>query len=245
MRTGCCQIVELRQYALRPGRREDLIELFDREFVETQEAAGISVIGQFRDLDHPDRFVWLRGFPDMPSRAESLRAFYGGPVWKEHRDAANATMLDSDNVLLLRPARPASGFLNVGAHRPPVGTMGSSEGLVVATIYHLDRPAGADFVGSFERTLGPVLEDAGAPVLAHFVTESSANNFPALPVREGGHVFAWFSLFRNRAAYDRHAAALDRSHRWREGVEDVLAPCLERPPEVLKLSPTARSLLHG
>lgn len=55
-----CQVVELRQYTLHPGRRDTLIELFDREFVETQEALGINVIGQFRDLDGPDRFVWLR-----------------------------------------------------------------------------------------------------------------------------------------------------------------------------------------
>jgi hypothetical protein len=30
-------------------------------FVETQEATGMRVIGQFRDLGDPNRFVWLRG----------------------------------------------------------------------------------------------------------------------------------------------------------------------------------------
>ena len=56
---ACCPVVELRQYTLHPGKRDVLIDLFDREFVETQEAVGIKVIGQFRDLDHPDHFVWL------------------------------------------------------------------------------------------------------------------------------------------------------------------------------------------
>ena len=97
--------MELRQYTLHPGKRDVLIDLFDREFVESQEALRMTVIGQFRDLDNPDRFVWLRGFPDMPSRAQSLSEFYGGPVWKAHNREANATMIDSDNVLLLRPAR--------------------------------------------------------------------------------------------------------------------------------------------
>ncbi len=50
-------IVELRMYTLHPGRRDELIALFDREFVETQEAVGMQVIGQFYDLDDPDRFV--------------------------------------------------------------------------------------------------------------------------------------------------------------------------------------------
>ena len=64
-------IVELRMYTLHPGRRDELIELFDREFVETQEAVGIQVIGQFYDLDDPNRFVWLRGFNDMSARCRS------------------------------------------------------------------------------------------------------------------------------------------------------------------------------
>jgi len=87
----CCPIVELRQYALHPGKRDDLIDLFDREFVETQEAVGMTIIGQFRDLNNPDRFVWLRGFRDMPSRGRALSDFYGGPVWKAHSATGRAT----------------------------------------------------------------------------------------------------------------------------------------------------------
>lgn len=96
-------VIELRQYTLRPRRRVELIELFDREFVESQEGVGMSVLGQFRDLDDPDRFVWLRGFRDMEARHRALTNFYGGPVWAEHGPQANDTMIDSDDVLLLRP----------------------------------------------------------------------------------------------------------------------------------------------
>ena len=119
--TGC-PIVELRQYTLHPGKRDVLIDLFDREFVESQEALGMKIIGQFRDLDDPNRFVWLRGFRDMPSRAQALEDFYGGPVWKAHREAANATMIDSDNVLLLHPATSDFGvFVSKVRTRPSSG----------------------------------------------------------------------------------------------------------------------------
>ena len=104
------EVFELRQYTLHPGKRDVLIELFERFFIEPQESAGMRVLGQFRDLDDPDRFVWFRSFPDMIRRQEALARFYGGPVWREHRDAANATMIDSDNVLLLRLADPRFGF---------------------------------------------------------------------------------------------------------------------------------------
>ncbi|HET9835567.1 MAG TPA: NIPSNAP family protein [Rhodanobacteraceae bacterium] len=237
-------IVELRQYTLRPGARETLIELFDREFVETQEACGMQIIGQFRDLDDADRFVWLRGFADMPSRAQALAAFYGGPVWKAHRDAANATMIDSDNVLLLRPVAPHAGFDLTGQTRVPVYRREISEELIVATLYAFDAPVDRDFLDFFAEQVGPALATTGAAPIACFATEYAANNFPALPVREGEHVFVWFAAFTDHAAYARHLAALVVSPEWQ-----ALAPALRRqllaPPRTLRLAPTARSLLRA
>ena len=199
------------------------------------------IIGQFRDLDNPDRFVWLRGFPDMATRAQVLQAFYGGPVWKAHRDIANATMIDSDNVLLLRPARATSGFQLGDGHRRPPGMNSFPEGIVVATIHYFNAPPGDEFVDFFERSLKPALTEIGAPILAYFVTESSPNNFPALPVREGEHVFVWFSRLVSKAAYEDFAAAFTE---YTELARELTSR-LRGLPEVLKLSPTARSQLRG
>jgi hypothetical protein len=239
----CCLIVELRQYTLHPGKRGVLIDLFDREFVESQEALGMNVIGQFRDLDNPDRFVWLRGFRDMPSRAQALKDFYGGPVWKAHRETANATMIDSDNVLLLHPATPTSAFVFGDKQRPRAGADEIRSELIVATIYYLDAPVDAGFVEFFEETVKPAVIGSGATVLAYFVTEHTENTFPALPVREGENVFVWFARFNDPAAYERHIAALAQSPRWRDEISKKLARRLKREPEILKLSPTTRSLL--
>jgi hypothetical protein len=241
----CCPVVELRQYTLHPGKRDVLIDLFDREFVETQEDVGIKIIGQFRDLDHQDRFVWLRGFPDMTSRAKALNDFYSGPVWKAHREAANATMIDSDNVLLLRPAFPTSGFSLENLKRVPVGADEIPTSLVVATIYYFAGPVAPDFINFFEHTLRAVIEGFDATVSASFVTENSENTFPALPVRVGENVFVWFSTFPDLAAYENYLAALSRSEGWRSKASTALTRHLEKAPEVLRLSPTARSLLRG
>ena len=238
----CCPILELRQYTLHPGQRDVLIDLFDREFVETQETFGMQILGQFRDLDKPDRFVWLRGFPSMDVRAKALAGFYGGPTWKAHRNAANATMIDSANVLLLHPARADSGFSLEGLKRTQPGSAGPSKSLVVATLYYLDAPVSDDLLELYERDVQPAHESAGASVLGRFVTESSANTFPALPVREGEHVLVVFSRFADLAAYERHLAELARSSRSAE-TSRALSRRLERPPETLRLSPTARSLL--
>src|SRR6266576_3155556 len=239
----CCPIIELRQYTLHPGQRDVLIDLFDREFVESQEALGMKIIGQFWDLHNPNRFVWLRVFRDMPSRAQALKDFYGGPVWKAHREAANATMIDSDNVLLLHPATPTSEFSFGNKERSPVGAKETRSELVVATIYYFDAPVDAAFVQFFEETGKPAVIGSGATVLAYFVTEHSENTFPALTVREGENVFVWFARFNDPAAYERHIAALTQSPHWRDEISKELARRLKREPEILKLSPTTRSLL--
>jgi hypothetical protein len=242
---SCCPIVELRQYTLYPGKRNVLIDLFERTFIESQEAVGMQLIGQFRDLDNPNRFVWLRGFRDIPSRAQALNDFYSGPVWKAHREAANAMMIDSENVLLLRPARPTSGFSLERRDRPPPGATAVQAGLVIATIYYLSAPVSTAFVDFFEASVKPVLTDSGASILAALVTEESPNTFPALPVREGEHVLVWLARFGDQAAYEQYLSALARSRPWRDEVSEELARRLTGAPEVVRLSPTARSHLHG
>lgn len=235
---GLCPIVELRQYSLVPDQRDVLVELFEREFVESQETLGMRVIGQFRDLDDPDRFVWLRGFASMKERHSGLSAFYGGPVWGANRNMANATMLDSDNVLLLRPARVDSAFNvdNQRAEGRPIDLGG--EGFVVATIVSTPSSDHVEAVAEvFERTIAPALIQAGATVLGYFETEPRENTFPALPVREGEHVFASFAGTSERAQLDGLG---DLAGAWTAEVAALVAP-----PEVRRLHPTSRSSLTG
>jgi hypothetical protein len=237
-------IVELRQYTLHDGKRDVLIDLFEREFIEPQEAAGIVVIGQFRDLEDPDRFVWLRGFQDMPRRAEALETFYGGPVWKANRGQANATMVDSDNVLLLRPVNPQGGFPVTVAARSPVGHTAVPPSLVVATLYQRDSPFDEAFAEFFDRSIRPVMTESGATPLACLQTEHAENTFPALPVRTGENVFVWFSRFAGQADFADHLQHLARSRFWRDHLQPQLFAMLADKPRRLRLAPTARSLLR-
>lgn len=238
-------VVELRQYTLQPGRREELIELFEREFIEPQEAVGMHVIGQFRDLDAPDRFVWLRGFPGMAERAASLQGFYGGPTWRRHRDGANATMIDSDDVLLLRPARAGSGLPASPARARDAGSADAGAGLVEAGVCLLDAHADDGFLARFEQTLAPRLRAAGADLLGVYVTETSANTFPRLPVREGEQALVWLARFDDVPAHHRYEAALVADGAWRSAVAAALLDGLKQPPQRLRLAPTPRSELRA
>ncbi len=227
---ACCAVVELRQYTLKPQQRDVLIDLFDRHFVESQEAVGMWVIGQFRDRRNPDRFVWLRGFPDMVVRRKALEAFYDGPVWAAHRTAANDTMVDSDNVLLLKPARPDLAFrIDEGAGERFAG--GTRSPIVLAGIHQNPQRAKTDAVSLFEQNVLPQLRANHVRVLGVFVTEPARNTFPRLPVRESDDVLAWFGLVEG----------IQTPAVW---FERLNIPGSERA-ELLELEPTSRSLIGG
>lgn len=238
--TQCCGVIELRQYTLHPGQRDVLIELFEREFVESQEAFPMRLVGLFRDLDRPDRFVWLRGFEDMPSRAEALAGFYGGPAWKSHRDAANATMIDSDDVLLLRPLGGDTGFPD--APLPPRGASPRGRPVVEARLLYAASGMPAARIEAAVAALDAALGKAAGTRLAVLVSEQAPNNFPRLPVREGEHVLAWFAVLPDEAERVRFREALAGSPAWREA-EAALSAGAPRAPEALRLAPTARSRL--
>ncbi|MER7505421.1 NIPSNAP family protein [Nonomuraea pusilla] len=222
-------IYELRRYTLFPGARETLIELFEREFVETQEETGIRVVGTFRDQDGPDVFPWIRAFPDMESRRASLTAFYTGPAWLAHRDAANATMIDSDDVLLLRPVPGSPGL--TAAERPPAGSGEPPSSLYVATVHHVEPGGSGRFAELFAREAAPALTVGGVTPVAWLESEHAENTFPRLPVREDANVFVWFARF-------------ERPEDEREVELPMLDGLATAAPDRFRLRPTTRSALR-
>jgi NIPSNAP protein len=221
-----------RRYALHPGQRDLLVKLLEERFIESQEALGLHLLGQFHDLDDPDSFVWLRGFADMPSRRQGLTRFYDGPVWARYRDQANATMVDTDNVLLLRTPSPQAA-LNVPS-RDPVAEARASGGvaLVIAPVAEAGRA-----LELFEREIASAAVRGGGVLLGYFLTEASPNNFPRLPIREDTNVFVFLVGYSDEAGL---GAAKDI-------LEDLARRLTEEgeTSKALRLEPTRRSLLGG
>jgi quinol monooxygenase YgiN len=228
------RVYELRRYRLRANKREALIELFEREFVETQIEAGMTLHGFYRDVNDPDAFVWSRSFSDMQCRANALASFYDGDVWKKWGSEANATMLNSDNVLLLKSAGLGSAFGGNYSHR----------GIVTISICSLAPGREMGFAAEWQNTVRPVLEAKGARIDASFVTERSPNSFPRLPVREGETVFVWVSTFPDEEHHSRYTEDLSVSHDWTALALPWLDAQLWRPLKSATLLPTRRSR-HG
>ena len=232
------KVFELRQYTLHGGQRDTLIALFEKSFVEPQNTVGAHVIGTFRDLNDPDRFVWLRGFRDMATRQQALASFYGGPVWQANRAAANATILDSDNVLLLRPAGEGlSSSPRANSHAGP-------DNIIGAAIYYLVSADATLFAQFFDEAVFPHLRSAGAQPVARLVTEETSNNFPRLPIREHDRTFVVLSRWANASAENAFVARFAALSGWRDSAPESILPAFMRKPERLQLMPTGSSTLR-
>jgi hypothetical protein len=231
-------VVDLRQYTLLPNQRDALIDLFDSYFVDGQEDVDIHVIGQFRDLDDPDRFVWLRGFESMPARGTTLPRFYQSPVWRAHSEAANATMSDTDNALLLKPTYLGPAYPHPGSARPnqPI------DSLIAIMVAHLIGPiTAAD--RDLADTIRAELAATDAEVVATFATHAAENNYLSLPVRDE-HVLAWVTRFPNDTAYDQHQDHLAHAPGWAAALTRLANRSSGLPTQQLRLRPTDRSQLR-
>jgi NIPSNAP len=216
-----CPFIELRQYTLVPGTRDAFVELFEREFIETQEACGMRLLGIFNDQGDPDRFVWLRGFADMGTRRQSLIDFYTGPCWRAHGAAANAMMVDSDNVHLLQPV---PGFPSLG-ERTAVGSPDAGGRLTVAV-----QPVG-EAIEPHTHTL-----HSGADLLAVMQTADVVNDFPQLPVIEDESVIVLVLAGDDRT--DDDVATLART------TASSIGRSVSAAPDIRHLGPTRRSALR-
>jgi NIPSNAP len=227
-----CPVIELRRYSLHPGRLPDLLAVFERYLIEPQERSGMTVGGTFADEDDPASFTWLRGFADHDSRVRALETFYLGPVWARHRDAANATMVDSDDVLLLRPTQPRRGPAPA-VHRGGPDDRPRPERVLIGT--HGLGAADADAHERWFATTGctAIAEILGARVAA-WRTDPTPNGFPQLPVRDE-RALAWLAVFPDGDARDAAAARL--------AAADVTQDLVRRTTwqRTFRLAPTVRS----
>lgn len=109
-------IVEVRNYKIKPGLREEFIKLFESRAVPVQQSVGIQVFGPLLDLEDPDTFVFLRAFPSLPERDRMKDLFYEGPIWKNELEAKAMPMIESYSSVLTETSPGCVSFDAVTQH---------------------------------------------------------------------------------------------------------------------------------
>ena len=101
-------LVEVRSYRITPGKRDEFIKFFEERSTPALQSHGMKVVGPLIDLENPNRFVFLRGFPSMEDLRRMKEEFYGGKLWKEELEQIAMPMLESYDVTL---CETTSGFV--------------------------------------------------------------------------------------------------------------------------------------
>ena len=93
-------IIEVRSYRIKPGKRAEFIELFERRAVPALREYGMNVVGPLLDVENPNKFVFLRSFPSLEERDRMKDVFYSSDTWKNELEPIAMPLLDSYDVIL-------------------------------------------------------------------------------------------------------------------------------------------------
>jgi hypothetical protein len=190
------RVVELRNYVTKPGQRDKFISYFESNFIDSQNAIGGYILGQFRVKDADDNFFWIRGFNDMASRSRYLPEFYRGSFWKQRRDYVNDMLINNDNVYLLKPLRLSEDQADTAVNS---NEFGKKKGLVVID-YYIANTRLKELIEFFKSKYLPFLKSNDISTTS-WVSELAENDFPGLPVFQDKNLLVTITPFKDEAEY--------------------------------------------
>ncbi len=88
---------EIREYALRPGKREEWVKWMDEEIIPFQAAKGMVITGSFVDVEN-DRYFWMRRFESEEERERLYKAVYESDWWLNEAKDRVGTLIDREQI---------------------------------------------------------------------------------------------------------------------------------------------------
>lgn len=191
-------IIELRNYLLKRGKRDAFINFFEKHFISTQEERSGFPLGQYRILNEPERFFWIRGFYDIKNRSTFLPTFYYSDFWKQHRNTANEMIANNDHVHLLHPLILNHDTLVAGAIDR--GLLNSYNRLAVIEFYTANEKQNK-LKQLFANAYIPLLHSCGITDFTVWESELTVNDFPALPVFQDKNLLVTITFYKDEQEY--------------------------------------------
>lgn len=193
------QVIELRNYLMRPGHRDEFITGFEDKIIDTLNARGNLVLGQFIVKGSPDNFFWIRGFKDMQSRLKCLKGFYSSEYWSKHVYIPIAHVINYNNVYLLKPVDILSGKMD--SVKFNVDWFGKEKGIAVVEFIVANERLSQllNFMGT---KLDPITRTAGVRNISYWISELTPNNYPDLPAFQDKNLLVSISFYQSETEYN-------------------------------------------
>ena len=202
------KVIELRNYLIRQGQRDEFINLFEENFTQSQNILGGYTLGQYRVKGADNNFFWIRGFKDMSARYKFLNDFYyGSPAWKQHKSEANSMLLNNDNVYLLKPLnlKDSSNEAEFGFN---TNWFGQEKGIAVVDFYtsNTKREKLIEFV---KKKYVAILNATKIENTSFWTSETTPNDFTGLPVFQDKNLLVQITFYKNELEYQTKMKDVD------------------------------------
>lgn len=201
------KVIEIRNYLLKPGTRDNYINVFDTLLIDTLNARKNYVLGQCTVKGENDHFAWIRGFDDMPSRKDALESFFGTQHWAKVQSEPGKYLVGCSNVYLLKPLAIAGGIMD-SSSAFDANWFGKPKGISVVDYYVANGMR--DKLLDFVRTkYDSIVHAAGVKDISYWISETMPNNFPGLPVFQDKNLLVSITFFKDEPAYNAALKKID------------------------------------
>lgn len=95
-------LYELRSYRVRPGRRDEWVDLMEQVIIPFQTEKGMVIVASFVAEEDPDLYVWIRRFESEEEREQQYAAVYRSDRWKSEIAPRVDELLDRDRMVVTR-----------------------------------------------------------------------------------------------------------------------------------------------
>ena len=95
-------LFELRQYRMRPGKKDAWVKLMEEEIIPFQSEKGMVIIGSWVGEKEEDLYVWMRRFDSEEERVRLYEAVYQSDRWKSDIGPRVGELIDREKIVVTR-----------------------------------------------------------------------------------------------------------------------------------------------
>jgi len=102
---------ELRQYSIRPGKKDAWVRMMEDEIIPFQQSQGMVIVGSFTGEEDESVYVWVRRFDSEEERERLYEAVYQSDTWKNIIGPKIPDLMDREGIIVTRIVpTPQSGI---------------------------------------------------------------------------------------------------------------------------------------
>lgn len=95
-------LFELRQYRMRPGKKEGWVKFMEEEIIPFQIQQGMVIVGSWVGEQEEDLYVWIRRFDSEEERVRLYEAVYQSDHWKNSIGPRVPEFIDREKIVVTR-----------------------------------------------------------------------------------------------------------------------------------------------